>query len=86
MSLDSFLVDLIDTYRQNDCGDIDGFDFAGMMEKHGVVSRRPATQADIDADEWLQEYGTEPGDPIYVDSAELIALKERVRQSKERAA
>jgi hypothetical protein len=44
--------------------DLDGGDVQDIFLKSGLGIERPATQKDIDNDDGLQEYGTEPGDPI----------------------
>ena len=76
MDIEAFAIDLVNFWREHDCMDIDGADFQGMLVKHGLVIERPATQEDCE-EEWAQEYGTEIGDPVFLNSSEFIAAAKK---------
>ena len=63
MDKDAFLAELIASYWEHDCMDIDGCDFQDLLLKHGFAVEAPATEEDC-KEEWALEYGYEPGDPM----------------------
>ena len=77
MDKDAFLGELIGKWRERDCTDIDGGDMQDLLEKHGLIEITPATEEDC-KEEWAQEYGIEPGDPVnrfHPDLMTLMALQ-----------
>lgn len=79
MGLEAFVFDLLTLYRRHDCMDIDGGDMHELLVKHHLMVERRATEDDLE-NEWLREYGVEPGDIILVDADELTALRSQLEQ------
>ena len=80
MNLEAFAVELTEKWRP-ECMDVDGCDLQEMLAKHGIIIKRPATEADCQ-EEWAQEWGIEVGDPIFVDSPEFIEVKARAEKNR----
>lgn len=76
MNINAFVVELIETYRDHHCGDIDGATVQDLLLKHGLCVERPITKEEAE-EEWAEAFDIEEGDTAVVDSEEFAALKRR---------
>lgn len=74
MDVSAFVIELVTRCREDFCSDIDGADLQDLFVRHGLMTERPATPEDCEA-EWAQEYGVDVGDTILVDTDEFTALR-----------
>ncbi len=79
---ENFTARLVLYYWERDCLDVDGSDLQDMMVAAGLAEERPATQEEINTNEAMQEFGTEPGDPWYFPTPEMASLMDEYRETE----
>lgn len=69
---------VLDLSQRSNWSDVDGAALGGLFLEHGLRVQGEATEADC-AEEWAQEWGLEPGDPIH----KLTDLGRRAREARQ---